>query len=408
MPSLKASKLNHAKGFLAVFKGTDKPNDAVFSVYKNKKSSSNDNAYTIHGESEDIEYTASPVDSNENHIAIFDPESNKLEFAPTSTFLVHPVIKKRKIAGLRKQTQEKDQTTSYYEQRTALGAAFGTKKAQKAISDAQRNAIDASANSVLEESIVSAVNQATENLPDRSSIQEDIAQDRIIPPINLDGTNIDEVYSTYDIIPENCWKSIQANIIIAETNGIAARLALLPCNVPSQYLSSRLERLAEQELINQKHQLDQDKVRLLYCIALFIGLYHSRYSINPKSLSNKLKNPPMHLLSHILDTYTTDKLVNGKNRQVIDPRNEDRLLAALIVLCLKLDGFLDVTNFAKQIMLPTSRISSIAKQVGANVAPATKTQLEALEMPLDSRITIAEMSFPVKLPAISRGRRMNR
>ena len=289
--------------------------------------------------------------------------------------------------------------------RTALGEAFGTKKAKKAIADMERNRIDSDklVDSAID--IVDSVKTASKDLPTREQLQETVSADRPTPLADLDATDVEQIYPLYNIIPKNEWTYIRVGSIMKEQDQ-EKRLEYFP-HTKFEYISKKLPTLTQAS--------QMQKLQLLYYLSLLVGVYDNRRVNNKIKLLERINSPPDSLLDGILDRFTISRSTQfGKSKDksyFIDPQREDKLLCYILAIILHLDNFIvEVSPLAQQLNLKPSRLVTLFKTLGATVKGATVAQAEAFGIPKSSASTykIATLKVPFKLPEMTRRGRAQR
>lgn len=383
------------------FKGFRAPRDTKFQLYR-KKASKED--FLLHGENDRLEYQGE-TDSTENAkscvVGVYDPAKNSIELykapilvskvLPKSTKdLVGPTIKNPEVSGA--------------VLRNALGEAFGTKKAKKAIADMERNRIDSDklVGSALD--IVDTVRAASKALPSREEMRETVSNDRPAPVANVDATDVELIYPIENIIPKYEMSFIRVSHILKETE-LDKKLESFP--FVSKYITKKVT------LFTKPSQTI--KLQLLYYLSLLLGVYHNRRIHNKVKLMEKLNSPPETLVDGILDRFAvlkTGQFGRGKDRSyLIDPYHEDMLLCYMFTIILHLDNFIvEIPPLAQELGLKPSRVVSLFRTLGAIVKGATVSQAEAIGIPKSSAPTykIATLKVPFKLPEMARRGRGSR
>ena len=97
----------------------------------------------------------------------------------------------------------------YAESKVALGKAFGTKKAQSALTSREINKIDATdMDKSVSSAIISQVEENTQDMPTTEELGRAMQDERPVPKHNAAATKADEVYKREDIISDEEWESI--------------------------------------------------------------------------------------------------------------------------------------------------------------------------------------------------------
>lgn len=382
------------------FKGFHAPKATKFELYRNKSSS---DEFVLHGENDRLEYQGSTdevsTDSSQYVVGVYDPAKRSVELYKAPV-LVNKVIAKSKkhLAGPAiKQANERASVL-----RNALGEAFGTKKAKKAIADLERNRIDSDKLADSAVDIVDSVRAAAKDLPSREQLQESVSQDRPTPLANLDATDVEQVYPIHNIIPKKEWQFIRVGPVLKETDQ-EKRLEVFPYT-KSAYVTKKLPTLTQ--------AAHMTKLQLLYYLSLLLGVYENRRASNKDKLLEKLNSSPDALIDGILERFSIvrpGQFGRSKDRGFfIDPQREDKLLCYILAIILHLDNFIvEISPLAQELGLKPSRLVGLFKTLGAVVKGATVAQAEAFGVPKSAAATykIATLKVPFKLPEmVRRGR----
>ncbi|KAK9479152.1 RNA polymerase I associated factor, A49-like protein [Lipomyces japonicus] len=380
--------------FLATFPGISVPEDTKFQTYKSKQN------YIIHGESDRLEYDGqNGPEEDLYYVAVYDPESNSLDLTKAEVVNTNRTIKamkKKKIAEFRQAT------VLNRLQRTALGEAFGTKKAKKAIGDLERNKIEAEKLSSFADSIIDNIKGATENLPSQDALREQQSDDRPIPPVKEDAESVEEIYPLIGLLTKEELSAIRVGAIFRESD-LAKKVAFLPCK-SSDYLNTRVRRI-----VNEDQTL---KLKLIYYASLLMGLLQNKRASNKHTLFQKLNHPPEVLVDSLIQRFTEIKVgAVGKKKEssfTITPKLEDKILCYLFVTCLKIDEYsVEIPILANELSLRPSKAQELFKSLGCKIKPCTVAQKEALGLTNAeaANYKFATLSLPFKLPEVVRRRR---
>lgn len=173
------------------FKGFRAPSETTFELYKKKKSTNDE--FVLHGENERLEYEGSTDSgsqvSNQYVVGLYNPEKKSIQLYKAPV-LVSKVISKssKNLRGPRIKSKSDTRPSAL---RNALGEAFGTKKAKKAIADLERNRIDSDKLTESAVDIVDSVRTASKDLPTRAQLDEITSNDRPTPLANIDATDVE-------------------------------------------------------------------------------------------------------------------------------------------------------------------------------------------------------------------------
>lgn len=378
------------------FNGMLVPAKSSFDLYQNKH---NENSYFLHGENDTLEYNGytGEEENNDYIVGIYNPKEKTIEMykAPMVygkvTSLDSRVHKGPKI---------KSRGVQNFVQRTALGEAFGTKKAKAAIANLEKNRIDSEKLQDMELDIVDNVKELTAELPTRQQMESSGEADRPIPPVNESATRVEDVYSLHGIIPKKEWDSIRVNAFFEEEDA-EKRTQMLPF-ARSAYVAKTLPKYVSLH--------NTEKVQMLYYASLLMGVYFNRRERNKTSLMEKLGNKPSEVLvDGILERFAVSKATNfGKSRDrsyYIDPYHEDKLLCYLFALLFHIEGFtLELLPLANELNMKPSRMDGLLRVMGAFIKPISVGMAEAIGISkrVAPKYKVAVLKVPFALPPLVR------
>lgn len=384
----------------AFFNGLEIPKNTAFELYSHPHTEE----YVLHGENTTLEYNGDTRGAGDDHdyvVALYDPKLRSVELYKA------PLVQTR-VASLSSRVHKgpkiKSRGSRHVEQRLALGQEFGTKKAKAAIVSLARNRIDLDRLQDQEMDIVDNVKELTADLPSVQLIQEASAENSVIPPVNVDATNVEDIYAVDGIVPPNELSSIRVGPFLEESDP-KARLELMPY-AKSAFVAKHLDKFV--------HNSNEPKLQMLYYASLLMGVYHNRRCKDKASLMEALGNKPAEfLVDGILKRFTAHKrgdMGKAKDRSFFfDTHHEDKLFCHLLALMFHIEGFfLELTPLSKELNLKPSKITTLLRALGAKIRPATVGMAEALGIPKKDASTykIAELKVPFTPPEmISRRRR---
>lgn len=379
-----------------LFGGMELPKHTPFSVYKHRKHE----LYAVHGESETLDYNgvADAGTPTDTYLAVYDPSAKSVVLqravvvAATVTAKSKRVLHGPKVRAL---------GSRHMDQRNALGEAFGTKKARKAIADLERNRVDASKLVDAELDIVDAVKLSTAALPTREAMTAQAEEQRPGPECNPSATRVEDVYHIDGIIPPQERALIRVGPILAETDA-EARAKMLPY-AGSKLLTTRLAGIVQEE--------QRPRLEVLYYALFLFGVYVHRRARLKLELLERLGNPPEVLVDGALERFALSRggaVGRSKDRGfVIDPQGEDRLLSHLLCLVWHLDGFrAEVAPLAQELSLKPLRLVGLFRTLGATIKSASGAEAEAfgISKAAAAGYKIASLKVPFKMPEMSRKR----
>ncbi|ANB12065.1 DNA-directed RNA polymerase I subunit RPA49 [Sugiyamaella lignohabitans] len=385
-----------SSAILGQFPGINVSETASFELYKSKSGKA-----LVHGQSDKLEYdgVSEGKDGNKYCVAVYDPQTKSLQLVPTPLVALSTIVKsKKRVRG----PDIKQSNVRNSIQRTALGEAFGTKKAKKAITDLERNKIDADLLQDLETAIVDTVKTSTENLPSHEKIQEALSSERPIPPYNLEATDTSLIYPLIDgVFSKQEYDAMKVASIILKEKDDAKRIAMFPQKT-STYIHTRVQNtiLSEISSVDKIH-----KIKLLYYASLLIAVYENRRISSKTALLAKLGNPPEILVQGVINKFTVSKAGRfGRSKDMsfaIDPACENKLLCYFLVLALHLDNFsVEIPPLVHELSLKPSKLADLFKALGCNikVVGASKSNNNA-------GLKIAVLKAPLRLPEVAKRKR---
>ncbi|KAK9370176.1 RNA polymerase I associated factor, A49-like protein [Lipomyces kononenkoae] len=381
--------------FLATFPGVSVPEDTTFQAYKGPKEQ-----YVIHGETERMEYDGqNDPDEDIYYVGVYDPNTRTVELMHAPVMNTSRTIKAYKNKGVAAVKQVNVQNRV---QMTALGEAFGTKKAKKVISDLERNRIEAEKLESYADSIVDNIKTATENLPSADALREQPSEERPIPPCNEDADDLVNIYPLEGLVSKEEFGAIRVGAIFREQDE-KKRVSLLPFKT-SEYINNRVAK------INNENEMQ--KLKLLYYAALLMGLYNNRRVSNKRALLQKLNHPAEILVNGLIEKFTESKAGKvGKEKDAsftITPKKEDRLLCYLFAICLRIDEYIvETPALTGELSLRPTRVQDLFRALGCKIRPCSSAQKEALGLTTAeaANYKLATLSLPFKLPDVARRKR---
>ena len=272
-------------------------------------------------------------------VAVHDKRTGKTFFRPAPLHILTRQVKRLKSIQPTPVT-----TTQRIEARNALGATFGTKKAQAAIRAHERNKIDIDAMKAVTGKLQSTIEGNTANLPTQGQFQLTLksfspnllseqakatADDsRLIPPFNADAERPDDVYPIANIITDAEWNSISISAMLkAETD--RDRTALLPYN-RSAWIKQKVREAFGGRKPNKTNlylprsfasyapgiNLLYSHRKLLFAISAIFTFYNARRNVSDKAkLQERLSRIPATLVDGLLSRFTDS--ARGSTKYVV-------------------------------------------------------------------------------------------
>lgn len=381
------------------FNGLSVPSDTEFQLYQNKKNGE----FVLHGESETLDYNGRTEDDCYDYaVALYDPVNKSVELYKSP--LIESKVTSRENR-VHKGPRVKQAGIRFAEQRKLLGESFGTKKAKSALSNLERNRIDAEKLQDLELDIIDNVKANTIALPSTAEMNRAVTYDRPTPVADEDATNVEDIYPVDNIIPNKEMSFIRVGPLLEEDDE-AQRLEILPYG-KSSYISKRLGTLVANK--------NTTKLQLLYYASLLFGVYENRRVKDRATLMTRLQNKPSEVLvDGILERFTIARASQfGRSKErafIIDPHHEDKLLCYLLAIIMHIDNFMiELPPLANELNMKPTRLVGLCKALGANVKSATVSQAEAFGIPRTAASTykVATLKVPFKLPQMTKRGRAN-
>lgn len=380
----------------AFFNGLSVPKNTHFDLFHNKRSGE----YLLHGENDTLDYNGETLGSGEIHdyaVAVYDPLSKAVELFKAP--LISGRISSRSKRVL-KGPAVKQIGVRNNEQRTALGQAFGTKKAKAAISNLERNRIDAEKLHDMELDIVDNVRELTLALPSREAMEASVTSDRPTPVANEGATSVEDIYALEAIIPPEEWQYLRVGSLMEEPS-VEKRLELLPYSGLA-YVAKKLGPIVALG--------NTEKAQLLYYAALLFGVHNARFTKDKDSLMEKLEHRPAEaLVDGILSRFTvsrTSTFGKAKHRSfIIDPHHSDKIVCYLLAVLLHIDNFsIEVPPLAHELKMKPNKLVGLCRALGATIKPATASQAEAYGLLKTEALTykIATLRVPFKMPEMTK------
>lgn len=282
-------------------------------------------------------------------LGVHDPTTNTLTLHSAPLHSLSPSVK-----SLKQLTAPAPAGSLMSVQRAALGAAFGTKKAIRALNAQARNKLDnesygtGSLSTSLQSHLQSSITASASSLPTSAAIEHAANLSRpTIPPPNFDAKTPGEVYSINDIISSTELSTIDLTPFLKATN-LKERNALIPFR-RSKFIANHLRKLLPsrstvEEPMPNPSKKDRERLQLvihlshLFAFRQFGG---KDSNLEKSKMSEKLGEgvSPM-LVDALLERYTeVQRVGNGQERRKVTGVMELKLLGYLLVVALRVDGW---------------------------------------------------------------------
>ncbi|THU93400.1 RNA polymerase I associated factor, A49-like protein [Dendrothele bispora CBS 962.96] len=290
---------------------------------------------------------------------------------------------------------------AYREARTALGETFGTKKAQAAIRAQERNRVDVDAMKGAIPFVMDGIDKGAEGLLTKEEAKEFADANRLIPPFSLDATDPSDIYSLHDVIPETEWKAINVTPF-DEAKEFKERRDLLPYR-HSKWLNDHLYHTYQGEMKHKKR-----KIKLLYYISTLMDFRLIRFGkdgIEKDRISDKLKGVPNIIVDGLISRFT--ETTRGSTACHITSATETKLLAYLLALCLRVDGFTSNPNVLGQdLNLALTQVNQIFKSLGCKYKALSERDRVKLGLSETlANLKMQVLTAPVEFPRVRTGKK---
>lgn len=192
--------------------------------------------------------------------------------------------------------------------RAVLGTAFGTKRAQRSIRAAERNAIDPNSmasevKSFLEDSITGA----TAQLPSPEKVKQEADEKRPVPTPNVDAATPGEVYDLDEILPPREYKSINTKPFTTAST-MDDRVSALPYQ-DSAFVNQRLVALFGgldngEEVGKEIGKKETKTLRRLVFLSYLLAFRSTKFGGKGKLAKSLGGHTPQSILDGLVDRFT--------------------------------------------------------------------------------------------------------
>ena len=167
--------------------------------------------YLLHGSNPRLDYEAREVEDdaqlNRYYVGVFDPATNSVQLHVAPKVVVTAAIKKHRQRDL--EVQARGSAFTFAESRVALGKAFGTRKAQSALTSREINKVDVSEmEASVSKAVVSQIEESTRDMPSTADLGRAMMDERPVPKHNAAATKASEVYKREDLISDEEWENL--------------------------------------------------------------------------------------------------------------------------------------------------------------------------------------------------------
>ncbi|ROT38494.1 RNA polymerase I associated factor, A49-like protein [Sodiomyces alkalinus F11] len=325
------------------------------------------------------------------YLAIFDPQTGKMEVMEAKKLVVRGTVRARHAAE-EAMTAPAD-TKSYQDQKIELGQTFGTRKAKKAIESNAMNAIvqdkvgadgsqklDAASKATL-----SQIGEATASMATREQLQAAIDESKPVPPANLEAEEIADVYDPNVFIGAEVLKAVP----VRDWHEATQRNDEI--QVMSRYVAARVQAMGVQDRALEKLRL----LRYLHFLVVYFvhtkeGRQKGTRRIPPKEIMARYLAPaPPPVVEHIRRKFSE----GGEMCKF----HIDLLATHCCVLTCLLDNFeTDPQDIREDLRLDQKTMNQYFHEIGARVLRRKR--------PGETKArTVVKLALPLQFPKQSRG-----
>lgn len=319
-------------------------------------------------------------------VAVHDKRTGKTIFRPAPLHILARQVKRLKTIEPTPVT-----VAQRIEARNALGATFGTKKAQATIRARERNKIDVDAMKAVTGNLQSTIEDNTINLPTQEQAKATADDSRLIPPFNASAERPDDVYPITNIITDSEWKSISISAILKAEND-RDRVAHLPYN-----RSTWIKQKVQESFAGRKPR--KTNLKLLFVISSMFAFYNARRNVSEREkLQERLGRIPTTLLDGLLSKFTDS--ARGSTKAHVTQELETTLLTHAFALCLRVDEWAaDTAILAGDLSLPVAKVNQLFKSLGCKIEKLTKKELDRRRLPeSEANTKRAHLTVPLEFP----------
>ncbi|EOR04130.1 hypothetical protein E3P92_00073 [Wallemia ichthyophaga] len=373
------------------------------SIKFNQYTDSTEKNTELVGSANEIEYVSEPLSTSSSYlIGLKRKHSSSITLHPSTVYHIHPHLNTaaHSSSHLTQQSQH-----DRYQARNALGDAFGTKKAKKAIKEAERNNVDIEAMANVSGYIQQDIATNTDVLPSRTSIKAIADSKRPLPTYNESGSSLEEVYNLSNLISDPEFNSCKVDQILTASPTFLTQL--LPTQSNNNYILDRITALKA----SKSNKQSRSKIRLLVYMSHLFAFNGVAKSSRSK-IAERLNNPPPVLLDGIFNKFTESS--RGSTKHSFTTFSQAKLINWILILALHIDdNSVDPTQLARELSMPTQKINDAFKAVGCNLVPLSATQREKAgtlntqsESTQDASKSAkrAVLKTPLQFPQVRRGK----
>ncbi|GAA5869523.1 hypothetical protein JCM8547_001514 [Rhodosporidiobolus lusitaniae] len=391
-----ASSSSAVRPALALFPSAQPPHKTPYTLYsKNGKAVEGEPA-VLAGETDDIEF------ESRNHVGLDGEEAGEsegysvqymigvrnsrtnqltLHAAPLHTFT--PSIKSLKSSSSSLTPQQ-----LFTAQKAALGSAFGTKKAIKALRAQERNKLNETSfgtgahTAGLQSHLASTIATSTANLPTAQAVEDAANESRPIPPFNLAATSPNDVYDLDAVVTPAELNAFDLSAFITDP-GFKERNARLPYR-RAHFIATKLRqilpaRASAEGAVPNPTKKERERLKLVIHLSYLFAFRQAARSgpggVDRAKVVEKLGHPSPAVVDALMERYTegTRGPTGGEIRKVTSVM-ELKLLAYLLVVVLKIDGWsTDVAAIADDLGMGQKKVQELFRSLGCVLAAPSAT-----------------------------------
>ncbi|RDD39201.1 DNA-directed RNA polymerase I subunit RPA49 [Trichoplax sp. H2] len=319
------------------------------------------------------------------YLGVVNKESKTMQIYDMKTFTIHPEVQVVKEEN--DQSRKKRKNRSLLEKNDELVKAFGSKKKRNAVktreaSKVEQKELDSIAKDALDH------RSQTPKSP-KAKLQE---QDTLLPPCNINATDVKNVYNIKDSIffMFHYFHLIFICIVISPKE---MEVLKTPAVIFMHATKEKLEEWRD-EPTKSKYFLEhlqilplEDNLKLeKICYLLYISYLIQFHHLKAKDFRGKneiLVGIPDKIQISLLDNFSVKLNDDPQNKRYyhlgrcVTKFAKDKLLARIIVLALFIDDFrLNCNVLARDLKITEKRFTDVAKVVGCHVDAGPRLKKE--------------------------------